>query len=64
METNIKIELTGFCKGCEAADIKVQWYPEETWYNLDGTIAGQRSLIAYCRNEAICRMWAEKAVKE
>ena len=62
MNDNIKIELTGFCKGCEVADIEVQWYPEETWYNLDGTMAG-RSLIAYCKNEAICRMWAEKAVK-
>jgi len=62
MSDNIKIELTGFCEGCPIADIEVQWYPDCLWRSMDGELA-KRKLIAYCKHEAICRMWAKKAVK-
>lgn len=64
MNTNIKIELTGFCEECPMADIVVKRYPEDKyqWRSIDEELA-KRKLFAYCTHEAVCRMWAEKAVK-
>jgi len=59
MDDNVKIVLSGYCEGCQMADITVRWYCYGGARFLDGTTV-KSELQAFCKNQQLCNMWHRK----